>query len=60
MPYKSEAQRRFMHAKHPEIAERWDKEYPSQGKLPEHKTSDAKKRPVLHLPPGKQKLFKLK
>jgi len=27
MPYKSEKQRRLMHAKHPEIAARWDKEY---------------------------------
>lgn len=26
MPYKSEKQRRYMHAKHPEIARRWDKE----------------------------------
>lgn len=26
MPYRSERQRRFMHAKHPRIAERWDKE----------------------------------
>jgi hypothetical protein len=26
MPYFSEKQRRFMYAKHPEIAERWDKE----------------------------------
>lgn len=26
MPYASEKQRRFMYAKHPEIAERWDKE----------------------------------
>ena len=26
-PYKSEKQRKFMHAKHPEIAERWDREY---------------------------------
>ena len=26
MPYKSEKQRRFMHAKHPDIAKRWDKE----------------------------------
>ena len=29
MPYKSEAQRKFMHAQHPEIAKRWDKEYGS-------------------------------
>lgn len=27
MPYKSEKQRRYMHAKHPTIAKRWDKEY---------------------------------
>lgn len=27
MPYKSDKQRRFMHAKHPDIAARWDKEY---------------------------------
>ena len=36
MPYTSEAQRRFMHAKHPEIAARWDTEYPNQKGLPEH------------------------
>ena len=27
MPYKSEKQRKFMHAKHPKIAAKWDKEY---------------------------------
>lgn len=26
MPYKSEKQRRFMYAEHPEIAKRWEKE----------------------------------
>lgn len=26
MPYKSAKQRRYMHAKEPEIAKRWDKE----------------------------------
>ncbi len=36
MPFKSEAQRRFMHAKHPEIAERWEHEYPRKKKLPYH------------------------
>jgi hypothetical protein len=30
MPYRSELQRRFMHAKHPDIAKRWDKEYGGQ------------------------------
>jgi hypothetical protein len=36
MPFESEAQRRFMHAQHPEIANRWEHEYP-HGKLPHHK-----------------------
>lgn len=27
MPYKSAKQRRFMHARHPDIAARWDREY---------------------------------
>jgi hypothetical protein len=27
MPYASAKQRRFMHARHPEIAKRWDREY---------------------------------
>ncbi len=40
MPYKSKAQAAFMHINHPEIAKKWDKEYPSKhegkSKLPEH------------------------
>lgn len=36
MPYKSKAQSRFMHAEHPDIAKRWDKEYPNQKSLPDH------------------------
>jgi len=32
MPFKSEKQRRFMHAKHPKIAERWEKEKKAQAK----------------------------
>ena len=44
MPFKSSAQRRFMYARHPEIARRWSKEYPNQGNLPEHvKKSAARK-----------------
>lgn len=27
MPYQSAAQRRYMHAQHPEIASKWDKKY---------------------------------
>lgn len=27
MPYKSEKQRRYMHAKEPEIAKKWDRKY---------------------------------
>ncbi len=36
MPFVSEAQRKFMYAKHPSIAKRWSREYPNQGKLPAH------------------------
>lgn len=36
MPFRSEAQRGFMFARHPDIARRWAREYPSQGKLPMH------------------------
>lgn len=37
MPFRSEAQRRFMWARHPEIAERWTKEY---GSTPEKSDKD--------------------
>ena len=33
MPFKSEKQRKFMHANHPEIAQRWEKEYKEGGKV---------------------------
>lgn len=36
MPYKSSAQRAYMHIHHPDIAKRWDKEYGGGGKLPRH------------------------
>jgi len=36
MPYKSQAQRKYMHLKHPEIAKRWDREFPNQKRLPLH------------------------
>jgi hypothetical protein len=35
-PFVSDAQRKFLYAKHPGIAKRWSKEYPNQGDLPEH------------------------
>lgn len=34
MPFRSEAQRRWMYANHPEMAKRWEKE--TKGKLPQH------------------------
>ena len=44
MPFKSEAQRKFMWAKHPKIAARWAKEYRNQAGLPEHKTDKKKEK----------------
>lgn len=37
MPFKSEKQRRFMYAQHPDIAERWTKEAKAAGKKPVQK-----------------------
>jgi hypothetical protein len=31
MPYKSEAQRKYMHAKMPKLAKKWDKEMKKKG-----------------------------
>jgi len=36
-PFKSEAQRKFMWSRHPDIAKRWAEEYPNQKDLPKHK-----------------------
>lgn len=38
MPYQSQAQMRYMHAKQPGVAKRWDKEYPTPKSLPERKS----------------------
>lgn len=40
MPFKSEAQRRFMYAKHPQIAKRWQKHTPKGVDLPEKKNPE--------------------
>jgi hypothetical protein len=37
MPFESEAQRKFLWWKHPEIARRWAKKYGTPKNLPEHK-----------------------
>ena len=41
MPYRSDKQRKYMHAKHPEIAKKWDKKY--GGKLTPKKKKAEKK-----------------
>lgn len=53
MPYKSDAQRRFMHARHPNIAKRWDKEVSGRpvGKPKIGRNPDVSTQPV-----GKPKL----
>lgn len=44
MPFKSEKQRRYMHAKHPTIAERWEKEAKRAGKSAVQKSKKRKKK----------------
>lgn len=43
MPYRSEKQRRYMHAKKPSIARRWDAKYGGKVK-PKKKTTKRRKR----------------
>lgn len=40
MPFKSEKQRRFLWAAHPDIAKRWAHEYPTKKKLPMYANKD--------------------
>lgn len=35
MPFKSKAQRRYLHANEPELASRWEHEYSAPRRLPE-------------------------
>jgi hypothetical protein len=42
MPFKSEAQRRWMYATDPEMAKRWESETPTSNKLPKHKSKGVK------------------
>lgn len=37
MPFKSKAQRRFMYAKHPRVAKKWEAHTPKGKNLPERK-----------------------
>jgi len=43
MPFKSQAQRSFMHAAHPEMAKRWEAHTPKGKKLPKHVPKKASK-----------------
>lgn len=42
MPFRSDKQRRYMHAKHPEIADRWEKEAKAKGQKPVQKKKGGK------------------
>jgi len=42
MPFKSEAQRRYLFKYHPEIAKRWAEEYGTPKHLPYHKKKKKK------------------
>ena len=43
-PMRSQAQRKWMHAKQPEMAERWEKETPKGKKLPKKVKKDDRRR----------------
>jgi hypothetical protein len=48
MPFKSEAQRAYLYATHPEIAKRFQEETPKCAKLPEHVPSKGHPHPSRH------------
>ena len=43
MPFKSAAQRRYLHANHPKIAKRWEAEYGVKPKIKKKKKKKRKK-----------------
>jgi len=43
VPFKSDAQRRFLYAKHPKIAERFQEHTPKGARLPEHVGDQSRK-----------------
>ena len=45
MPFRSIAQRKFMYANHPIIAERWSREYPNQKNLPKKVKKNGRSKP---------------
>lgn len=54
MPFRSEAQRHWMHANKPDMAKRWEAETPP-GKLPEHVKPKPRKKPVKGAYRGRRK-----
>lgn len=44
MPFRSQAQRKWMHANHPEMAKRWEAETPKGKKLPKKVAKKPSKR----------------
>ena len=44
MPFKSEAQRRYLYATDPKMAKRWEKKTPRNAKLPERATKKRRRR----------------
>ena len=54
MPFKSEAQRRFLHAQHPRLAQEWEERYPPGNNLPQ-RVKRQKRKPSKRVDP----LFRL-
>jgi hypothetical protein len=55
MPFKSEKQRRYMHANHPEIAKKWERRYGTGGHV--SPSIKAKCGPVKLSNPGNKKFI---
>lgn len=53
MPFKSEKQRKFMWAKHPDIARRWEDEYGAEALVKKKHAKDEGKKRVKRVMRGK-------
>lgn len=57
MPFKSEAQRRFMHANHPEIAKEFEAATPKDAVLPKYVKGSAAQQRRVKVMQGLKKAF---
>jgi hypothetical protein len=57
MPFRSESQRRWMHANHPQMAAEWEKETPNDSVLPKYVKGSPAAKKRLNVSRGLRRAF---